>query len=128
MATTVITGSASGIGAATRALLEAGGHEVTGIDIRDAEIIADLSQPEGRSAALEQALKRCGGALDRLVLCAGIGGHTGDNQKIASLNFFGALTMLDGLRELELDLHQHIHKENNILFPRAATQEAKLER
>ncbi|HOE97178.1 MAG TPA: iron-sulfur cluster repair di-iron protein [Candidatus Sumerlaeota bacterium] len=30
--------------------------------------------------------------------------------------------MLDGLRELELDLHQHIHKENNILFPRAQEQ------
>lgn len=27
--------------------------------------------------------------------------------------------LLDGLHELELDLHQHIHKENNILFPRA---------
>lgn len=27
--------------------------------------------------------------------------------------------MLDGLRELELDMHQHIHKENNVLFPRA---------
>jgi len=26
---------------------------------------------------------------------------------------------LDGLRELELDLHEHIHEENNILFPRA---------
>ncbi|MFO8099622.1 MAG: iron-sulfur cluster repair di-iron protein [Salinibacter sp.] len=26
---------------------------------------------------------------------------------------------LDRLRELEIDLHQHIHKENNILFPRA---------
>ena len=25
---------------------------------------------------------------------------------------------LDGLRELTLDLHQHIHEENNILFPR----------
>lgn len=25
--------------------------------------------------------------------------------------------MLDGLREMELDLHEHIHKENNILFP-----------
>ena len=23
------------------------------------------------------------------------------------------------LRELELDLHQHIHEENNVLFPRA---------
>lgn len=27
--------------------------------------------------------------------------------------------MLDGLRELELDTHQHIHLENNVLFPRA---------
>lgn len=27
--------------------------------------------------------------------------------------------MLDGLAELEADLHIHIHKENNILFPRA---------
>lgn len=26
---------------------------------------------------------------------------------------------LDALRELELDLHQHIHEENNVLFPRA---------
>lgn len=34
--------------------------------------------------------------------------------------------MLDGLRELELDLHQHIHKENNVLFPRAARRESEL--
>lgn len=34
--------------------------------------------------------------------------------------------LLDGLRELELDLHQHIHKENNILFPRAMELEAAL--
>jgi len=27
--------------------------------------------------------------------------------------------MLNGLKNLERDLHQHIHKENNILFPRA---------
>lgn len=27
--------------------------------------------------------------------------------------------MLDGLRAMELDLHEHIHKENNILFPAA---------
>ncbi len=27
--------------------------------------------------------------------------------------------MLDGLANLEADLHQHIHKENNILFPKA---------
>jgi len=30
----------------------------------------------------------------------------------------------DGLREFEQDLHQHIHLENNILFPRAVELEA----
>lgn len=30
------------------------------------------------------------------------------------------LALLSGLRELQSDLHQHIHKENNILFPAAA--------
>lgn len=33
---------------------------------------------------------------------------------------------LDGLHELELDLHQHIHKENSILFPRAIEHERLL--
>lgn len=27
--------------------------------------------------------------------------------------------LLDALRRLELDLHQHVHEENNLLFPRA---------
>jgi len=31
----------------------------------------------------------------------------------------------DGLKELELDLHQHIHLENNILFPRAIEAERR---
>ena len=34
--------------------------------------------------------------------------------------------MLHTLHELELDLHQHIHKENFILFPRAQELEASL--
>jgi regulator of cell morphogenesis and NO signaling len=33
----------------------------------------------------------------------------------------------DGLREFEQDLHQHIHLENNILFPRAIQLEASAE-
>jgi len=32
--------------------------------------------------------------------------------------------LYEGLENLEADLHQHIHKENNILFPRAAELEA----
>ena len=31
----------------------------------------------------------------------------------------------DGLKEFEQDLHQHIHLENNILFPRAIAMEAR---
>ncbi|RMB62172.1 iron-sulfur cluster repair di-iron protein [Tessaracoccus antarcticus] len=34
--------------------------------------------------------------------------------------------MLSGLEEMELDLHEHIHKENNVLFPRALQMEAQL--
>lgn len=34
--------------------------------------------------------------------------------------------MLDGLKQLEWDLHQHIHKENNVLFPKAIRREAAL--
>jgi regulator of cell morphogenesis and NO signaling len=33
--------------------------------------------------------------------------------------------LMSGLRELEQDLHMHIHLENNILFPRAQDLEAK---
>jgi regulator of cell morphogenesis and NO signaling len=34
--------------------------------------------------------------------------------------------MLDGLAEVEREMHHHVHLENNILFPRAAAVEAKL--
>ena len=57
MATCVISGSASGIGAATRERLQADGFEVIGIDIRDAEVIADLSKPEERTAAVAAVLE-----------------------------------------------------------------------
>ena len=36
--------------------------------------------------------------------------------------------MLSGLEEMELDLHEHIHKENNVLFPRVLELEAELSR
>jgi regulator of cell morphogenesis and NO signaling len=34
--------------------------------------------------------------------------------------------MLDGLAELERDMHLHVHKENNILFPKASAAETAL--
>ena len=53
MRTVVITGSASGMGAATKARLEAAGDKVIGIDIKDADVVADLGTPEGRQAAID---------------------------------------------------------------------------
>jgi regulator of cell morphogenesis and NO signaling len=41
-------------------------------------------------------------------------------------NTFRAL--VDSLRQLEADMHQHVHKENNILFPRAVEVEASRRR
>lgn len=36
--------------------------------------------------------------------------------------------MVDGLAAFERDMHQHVHKENNVLFPRALGLEATLNR
>jgi len=36
--------------------------------------------------------------------------------------------MVDGLAAFERDMHQHVHKENNVLFPRALDLEASLNR
>jgi len=51
MAVAAVTGSASGIGAAIRARLEAEGDTVIGVDLRDAEVTADLATPAGRAQA-----------------------------------------------------------------------------
>lgn len=95
--TTIISGAASGIGAATRRLLEGAGHCVTGIDLRNAEINANLAEPDGRRRAVEAALEACGGKLDALVLCAGLGAQFSPASTIAAVNYFGAVELLDGL-------------------------------
>jgi NAD(P)-dependent dehydrogenase (short-subunit alcohol dehydrogenase family) len=97
MGTIAISGCATGIGAACRKRLEADGYKTIGIDIRDVEIIADLSTAEGRQAAIAETLERCAGVLDGLLLCAGLGGHIGQNALVASVNYFGAVELLDGL-------------------------------
>ncbi len=96
MPTTIITGSASGIGAATADALRAAGHTIIGIDLRNADICADLSNAEGRKAVIAQALERCGGTLDSLVLCAGLGAQVQPASLITSVNYFGSVELLDG--------------------------------
>jgi NAD(P)-dependent dehydrogenase (short-subunit alcohol dehydrogenase family) len=99
MSACAITGSASGIGAAIRRRLEKDGARVIGIDLRDAEIVADLATQAGREAAVAGVLARCSGTLDRLVVAAGIGTHVRPPSRVASVNYFGAIDVLDGLFE-----------------------------
>src|SRR5690242_3202477 len=99
MRTTVVTGAASGIGAAVRARLEAAGERVLGVDLRDAEVIADLARPEGRAAAAAEIRRACGGRLDGLVACAGVGPHVDPAATIVSLDYFGAVATLTDLHD-----------------------------
>jgi len=99
MGIAVITGAASGIGACVKARLEAQGYDIIGIDLKDEAISADLSTPEGRQAAIAQTLDMCGGKIDRLVLAAGLGGHLEDGALVARVNYFGAVSLLDGFKD-----------------------------
>jgi NAD(P)-dependent dehydrogenase (short-subunit alcohol dehydrogenase family) len=98
MPITVITGSASGIGAAVSAVMRAAGHRVIGIDRSNAEVIADLSTPQGREAAITQVLEQSGGVLDGLICCAGIGVTAPNGGLILAVNYFGVSQLLDGLQ------------------------------
>lgn len=99
MGIAVITGAASGIGACTKARLETQGYEIIGIDLKGETISADLSTPDGRQAAIDQTLEKCGGKIDRLVLAAGLGGHLANGALVAKVNYFGAVTLLDGFKD-----------------------------
>jgi NAD(P)-dependent dehydrogenase (short-subunit alcohol dehydrogenase family) len=97
----VVTGSASGMGAATFAKLEGCGDRVIGVDLHDAEVIADLSTSSGRSHAISDISDIAGGSLDGMVTWAGVAGLTDlPGSLLASVNFFGTVELLEGLRPL----------------------------
>lgn len=98
MSTYAVTGSASGMGKATADKLRAAGHTVIGIDLRDADILADLSTPEGRQAAAAGALDAAGGKLDGAVLAAGIGPAPGRERLLPEVNYLGAVELLAAWR------------------------------
>jgi NAD(P)-dependent dehydrogenase (short-subunit alcohol dehydrogenase family) len=93
--TIAVSGSASGIGGALAAMLRDAGDTVIGIDLRDADVRADLSVPEGRASAVAQTLEQAGGRLDAVVACAGVSDFTIMPVKV---NFFGVVELLEGLR------------------------------
>jgi NAD(P)-dependent dehydrogenase (short-subunit alcohol dehydrogenase family) len=96
----VVTGAASGIGMETARLLESQGGRVIGVDLRGAEVIADLSQHHGRAAMVEHVTKISGGKIDAILAIAGV--DTGGPITVA-VNYYGALATLQGLRPLLLN-------------------------
>jgi NAD(P)-dependent dehydrogenase (short-subunit alcohol dehydrogenase family) len=96
MALCVVTGSASGMGAATAERLRWQRHTVIGVDLRRGEVTADLSTAEGRRQAAAELLALSGGCIDRLVCCAGLG-PSAPAEAVASVNYFGAVELLDAL-------------------------------
>jgi len=98
MRTAVITGSASGLGAAIRRRFELDGYRVVGVDLSGQEIDADLSTAAGRSTAMNAVLTATGRSIDTLVVCAGLGPHVEPTSQLVSVNYFGAVEVLDGLR------------------------------
>jgi len=83
----VLTGGATGIGAATVARLEAQGHQVTILDIVQpavsvSYIQCDLSDP----AAIDRAIAQLPGQIDRLINVAGVSNAAPD-EKILQVNF-----------------------------------------
>ena len=100
MGTYAITGSASGMGRETAHRLRGEGHAVIGVDLRDADVIADLSTPHGRQAAAKAVLAASSGKLDGAVLAAGLGpGPSPDRpRQIAQVNYLGVVELLAAWR------------------------------
>lgn len=99
MRTIAVTGSATGIGAATAARLEKEGCRVIRVDWKGGDVVADLGTPEGRRRAVEGVRRLASDGLDGLLSGAGLGPYD-EARAIVRVNYFGALAMLDDLEPL----------------------------
>ncbi len=96
----IVTGAASGLGAAVVSRLTTMGAPVIGVDVVEdpgVDVVADLGTPQGRDAAIAEILDRSGGVLDGLVSAAGVSPLHPDPATVVSVNWFGAMAMADGL-------------------------------
>ncbi len=100
MGTYAMTGGATGIGAAIKQNLLDAGHNVIVVDIKDADIIADLSSGDGRQAAVSAIRDAAGDGLDGFVACAGVASHIPNRALIAQVNYFGATELVAGVKDL----------------------------
>ncbi len=109
MSTAVVTGGASGIGAAVTGRLRAAGHDVVVWDIKGGDIDCDISDPDSLSAAVDRTVADHG-VPQRLVACAGIGASgllleqtPADWQRVIDTNLTGTWLTLRAVAQAMVD-------------------------
>lgn len=77
------------------------GYRVISIDLREADVIADLGVTEGRADAVAAVTALSEGTLAGLVTCAGLAGAPDRaGSLLSSVNYFGTVELINGLRPL----------------------------
>lgn len=100
MAVYAMTGGATGIGAELKRQLRQQGHQVISVDIKEGDIIADLSTGEGRQAAVDGIRELAPHGLDGFIPCAGLPPVAKPLSLIAQVNYFAVVATVEGLRDL----------------------------
>ncbi|OWA00777.1 short-chain dehydrogenase [Streptomyces sp. CS113] len=93
----VVTGAASGIGAATRQTLLAQGDRVIGVDLRGSDIDCDLSDPAAREGLADRVAAQAPDGIDAVHAIAGV---SLPHPLTVKVNYFGATATLTALRPL----------------------------
>ncbi len=91
----VVTGAASGIGAAISQLLISRGDRVIGVDLKGSDVDADLSTPEGRRAASDEVGRLADGVVDGVVTSAGT---SIPGEAMVTVNYFGSVEFVANLQ------------------------------
>lgn len=96
MARYVMTGGATGIGAAIKQRLLAQGHTLTVLDLRDADICVDLSDRAATAQAIQEILSD-NTPIAGIITCAGVASHFPDLKKLLEINYLGTLDIVNGV-------------------------------
>jgi len=100
MAVYAMTGGATGIGAALKNKLTERGDRIIVVDIKGGDVTADLSNEQGRAAAIEGIKDLASDGLDGFIACAGLGPHVEPKSLITGVNYFGAVSSVEGAKAL----------------------------